>query len=347
MAKRIALFNHKGGVSKTTTTFHLGWMLSQKGYRVVIVDTDPQCNLSGLVLGIHGEAEFETFYQSESGRNIRAGLAPAFESQPRAIEAVDCVPVTGRDGLFLLPGHIGLSEYEVTLGIAQEISGSIPTLWNLPGSLSYLLDVTAEHHDAHYMLIDMNPSLSSINQNLLMTSDYFIIPSSPDYFSVMAIESLSAVIPRWHALSERLKANPNLKTTTYPYPNKNPKLLGTIIQRFRPRKGAPTIGFQKWIDTINARVSNQLIPSLTPLGMLLSEDKYQEIDGLYPNLCLSQIADFNTLIAKSQDYQTPIFSLTDEQLAHVGTVLETDQAKMREFEELFAILADRVITLTQ
>ena len=51
MAKRIALFNHKGGVSKTTTTFNLGWMLAQMGNRVILVDGDPQSNLTGLVLG--------------------------------------------------------------------------------------------------------------------------------------------------------------------------------------------------------------------------------------------------------------------------------------------------------
>src|SRR3972149_876264 len=103
MAKRIALFNPKGGDSKTTTTFHLGWKLASKGHRVVLVDADPQCNLTGLILGFKGEAEFENFYQAESERNIRSGLAPAFESQPKAIEAVECLPVEGPEGLFLLP----------------------------------------------------------------------------------------------------------------------------------------------------------------------------------------------------------------------------------------------------
>jgi cellulose biosynthesis protein BcsQ len=180
MAKRIAMFSHKGGVSKTTTTFHLGWMLASKGHRVIVVDADPQCNLSGLILGFKGENEFEHFYEAEGTRNIRAGLAPAFESQPRSIEPVECVAVEGREGLFLLPRHIRLSEYEVTLGIAQELSGSIQTLQNLPGSISYLLNVTAERYRADYVLVDMNPSLSSINQNLLMTSDFFIVPTSPD-----------------------------------------------------------------------------------------------------------------------------------------------------------------------
>lgn len=346
MAKRIALFNHKGGVSKTTTTFHIGWMLASKGYRVVLVDADPQCNLTGLVLGFKGENEFENFYQMGSDRNIRAGLAPAFESQPRAVEAVECLPVNGCEGLFLLPGHIRLSEYEVTLGIAQELSGSIQTLQNLPGSLSYLLDITAEKHSADVMLVDMNPSLSSINQNLLMTSDFFIVPTSPDYFSVMAIESLSTVMPRWHAWSHRAKSNPILKSATYPYPDKNPKFIGTIIQRYRPRKGSPTEGFQKWIATINERVTTQLAPTLEPLQMLLPKEKYKQVPDLLPYFCLAQIADFNTLIAKSQEYQTPVFALTDVQLGHVGTVLAEDQRKRQEFYGVFEALVEHIAILT-
>ena len=51
MAKTICFFNHKGGVSKTTTTFNIGWSLANKGYRVLMVDLDSQCNLTGLVLG--------------------------------------------------------------------------------------------------------------------------------------------------------------------------------------------------------------------------------------------------------------------------------------------------------
>lgn len=347
MHKRIAMFNHKGGVSKTTTTFHLGWMLASFGRRVLLVDADPQCNLSGLILGFKGETEFETFYEAQTTRNLRAGLAPAFESQPRAIEPVDCVPVLGCEGLFLLPGHIRLSEYEVTLGIAQELSGTIQTLQNLPGSISYLLKVTAEKYHADYVLIDMNPSLSSINQNLLMTSDYFIVPTSPDFFSVMAIESLSTVLPRWHAWSERAKQNTILMSAAYPYPQSTPKLVGTIIQKFRPRKGAATVGFQKWIDAINERVASRLATTLGPLGMLLQTERYAEVINLLPSYCLAQIADFNTLITKSQDYSTPVFALTDDQLGHVGTVLEEDQAKKKQFYAVFYDLAMKLETLTR
>ena len=185
MPKTIALFNHKGGVSKTTTAFGLGWMLAEKGHRVVLVDADPQSNLSGLVMG----DGLDAFYTDNPERNIHAALAPAFESQPKQIEAVECVPVESRPGLLLLPGHVNLAEYEVTLGIAQELSGSIQALRNLPGAFHYLISKTAMASSADFVLVDMNPSLGAINQNLLMTSDLFLVPTSPDYFSMMAIDS--------------------------------------------------------------------------------------------------------------------------------------------------------------
>jgi cellulose biosynthesis protein BcsQ len=347
MTCRIAMFNHKGGVSKTTTAFNIGWMLAELGHKVVLVDADPQCNLSGLILGYTGQTEFEAFYTNESERNIRAGLQPAFDSQPRLIQPVECVPVEGREGLFLLPGHIRLSEYEVTLGIAQELSGSIQTLQNLPGSIAYLLDRTAEHHGADYVIIDMNPSLSSINQNLLMTSDFFIVPTSPDYFSLMAIDSLVAVLPRWAAWSQRAKASAVLQASAYPYPDRTPKLLGTVIQKYRPRNGAPTEGFQQWIDAINKAVVERLVPTLTPLGMVLAPDKYNALTNFASNYNLAQIADFNTLIAKSQEARTPVFALTDEQLGHVGVVLEGDQAKRAEFRTEFYNMAERIVALVE
>jgi len=99
MVQKIALFNHKGGVSKTPTTFNLGWMLATKGKKVIIVDTDPQCNLTGMVLGFSTKEELEGLYKKE--QNIKFGLAPVFESRPKPIEAVDCLPVEKCDGVVI------------------------------------------------------------------------------------------------------------------------------------------------------------------------------------------------------------------------------------------------------
>lgn len=53
--KLISLFNHKGGVSKTTTAFNLGWVLAEQGHKTLIVDADPQCNLTALVLDYNSD----------------------------------------------------------------------------------------------------------------------------------------------------------------------------------------------------------------------------------------------------------------------------------------------------
>ena len=58
--KVISFFNHKGGVSKTTTVYHVAWMLNEMGKRVLMVDTDSQCNLT---LTCIGEDQYEDFVQ--------------------------------------------------------------------------------------------------------------------------------------------------------------------------------------------------------------------------------------------------------------------------------------------
>ena len=360
MAKQIALFNHKGGVGKTTTTFNLGWMLANKGKKVIIVDCDPQCNLTGMVLGFKDAEGFASMYASDAVTNIRDGLAPAFESRPVPIEPVNCELINEQPNMHLLPGHIGLAEYEVTLGIAQELSGSLVTLQNLPGSLHYLFSETADKYNADFILVDMSPSLGPINQNLLTTSDYFIVPMFPDYFSAMATESLASILPKWSAWAKQSKGLPILQQAIYPFPDKHPKFLGTIIQNFRVKKGVPAAAFQQWINEIKMGVQTNLIPMLSENDMLLPDELYTKASqiGSDPTQLsfffehtasqpLLQLSDFNTLIALSQKHKSPVFDLTDNQLEKEGIVLETMKKSMKEFRVLFSDGADRIITLTE
>ena len=360
MAKQIALFNHKGGVGKTTTTFNLGWMLANKGKKVVIVDCDPQCNLTGMVLGFKDAEGFALMYASDDVTNIRDGLAPAFESKPEHIKPVNCEPIDKQPNMHLLPGHIGLAEYEVTLGIAQALSGSLVTLQNLPGSLHHLFNKTAEKYDADFILVDMSPSLGAINQNLLTTSDYFIVPMFPDYFSAMATVSLASILPKWSAWAKHAKSSSVLQEAIYPFPDKHPKFLGTVIQNYNVRKGAPAAAFQKWIDEIKYGVAQTLIPMLRKNDMLLPDELYYEASEIgagniqrslffedTASQPILQLSDFNTLIPLSQEHNTPVFDLSDNQLEKSGIVLEKMKKSMNQFEVLFSDGADRIITLTE
>lgn len=345
MPTKIALFNHKGGVSKTTTCFNLGWMLAQNGSDVIIVDTDSQCNLTGMVMGYKGPTELEDFYRNEAGRNLRDALLPAFESQPRSLEAVDCLTVPGRPNLFLLPGHIAIAEYEVTLAVAQELHGSIQALKNLPGAIDFLLNKTAVEHGADYVLIDMSPGLGALNQNLLSISDYFVVPTSPDFFSVMAIDSLARIIPQWREWAKRAYALPLLRQADYPFPQPRAKFLGTIVQKYRPRGGAPAQAFQRWSDEIDQKVQDHLIPALSSSDMLLASDVYERA-GLGHGHRLATIPDFNSLIAKSQKAQTPVYALSPEQLGQGGRVLANTVASRDRFASIFMDLGRKIGMLT-
>jgi hypothetical protein len=146
----------------------------------------------------------------------------------------------------------------------------------------------------------MNPSLSSVNQNLLMKSNCFLVPASPDYFSVVAIDSLTTVIPRWRAWAKQAAGVKVLQGATYPFPNVTPQFLGTIVQKYRIRNtnaaatgsGAPTSakpaeGFQRWIDEVNKIVANKFIPMLRTEKMLIASERYEPL-GLGANRCLAE-----------------------------------------------------------
>lgn len=338
MTKKICLFNHKGGVSKTTTTYNLGWKLAREGKKVILVDADPQCNLTGLILG----DDFDDFYVNHQNDNIKSGIAPAFDATPIPLSPINCYEIPENNNLLLVPGHIGLSEYEVPLSIAHQLSNTIPTLKNLPGALNSFLDLLASKYSADYILIDMNPSLSSINQNLFCLSDYFIVPTSPDYFSVMAIKSLTSVLPKWEQWAKMARVA--FKDSSYPFPDKTTKFLGTIVQNFTIRNGEPSTAFKKWIDEVSNTISNHLVPTINAEGMLLEPTKY--LTGQIENgYCLAQISSFSGLIPRSQGGRLPVYELTDSQLG-VGTVLEQYQVIRERFLTIFTELATNVDNMT-
>jgi cellulose biosynthesis protein BcsQ len=279
MVKVINLFNHKGGVSKTTTAFNLGWMLGTMGKRVVLADFDPQCNLTGMVLGYTGIDDLEDSYKSDPPNNLKDALSPAFESKPKQIVGAECVQIPGNSNVLLLPGHIGLAEYETTLGIAQELSGSLLALRNMPGSIRFLLDATAVRYAAEHVLVDMSPSLGPLNQNLLMTGDHFIVPLHPDYFSSMALASLAKTLPRWKSWAKTAYSIEVLRNADYPFPEPRATFIGAIIQKYRPRSGKASKAFQHWIDQLVDGLRQELVPNLQK-AELLNATEYKAKVGL-------------------------------------------------------------------
>ena len=113
--------------------------------------------------------------------------------------------IQNRDGLYLLPGSFEITEFEVQLGISFQLSNSFSTMNSLPGSFYYLFKKCAEKFNIDYVLVDINPSLSAINQALISSSNFFVLPTSPDYFSQMAVKSMSRILPNWEKWAEQAR----------------------------------------------------------------------------------------------------------------------------------------------
>ena len=320
--------------------------MALKGKRVLLADFDPQCNLTGMVLGFKGVDDLAAIYSGTPPNNIKDGLAPAFESQPRPIVPVECVEIPGNKNLFLLPGHIALAEYETTLGIAQELSGSLLALRNLPGSIRFLLDETATKYNADFVLVDMSPSLGPVNQNLFTTSDYFIVPLHPDYFSSMALSSLAKVLPRWKSWADTAYEIEALTKADYPFPKAHIAFIGAVVQKYRPRLGRASKAFQRWIDQLTSGLKDTLVPVLEKASMV-DRKMFKDRLGTDPWIPLLEVADFNSLIALSQEFQVPVYALTQKQTGQAGAVWEQTVESMKQFGDAFFACADKVVLLTQ
>jgi chromosome partitioning protein len=318
MAKVISLFNHKGGVSKTTTTFHLGWKLARLGKRVLIVDADPQCNLTGLTLGLEDYDSLFAFYDSKQNTDIFSSLAPVFALGGDTVASQGGktpVAKTDNPNLFILAGNIRFSEIDTQIATALTSSQTIPILRRFVSAFNELVRQIAKDHSIDIVLIDMSPSVSATNHCILMSSDYFIIPISPDFYCYQAIDSLSNVFPRWVDEISSFKDGGSDSL-----PIINPKMLGYISQNYRiytveekaddNDQKSMSKAYAEWLDKIKGIVSERLVPVLKSKGMIVDEQTFRDAVSYDDPYHLAGVQNFSGLIPVSQKWSKPIFELT-------------------------------------
>lgn len=340
MAKKIVFFNHKGGVSKTTSTFNIGWKLAGLGNKVLLVDADPQCNLTSIFLGDN----FDSYYESEeTGKNnLMDGIRPVFAGTPHPITAIDCPAHALNNNLYLLPGHMNLSEYDPQLTFAINAPITLTSMQNLPGSFNQLIESTAEKYEVDYVLIDLNPGLSTINQILFISSDAFIVPTNPDIFCEMAIRSLSRIIPQW--INWKNVHINDFASATYPMPDCTPKFIGEIIQRFNIRRRVAANAYQPLINGIKNIVKDVFAPALQRSHMLFPTEKYGTA-SISDDFCLGEIKEFAALGTLYQATGIPVFAIPDDKLDASGAVGAQLIQNRTEFDTQFTDIANKIISL--
>jgi len=167
MAYIIAMSNEKGGVAKTTSTLSLGAALAELNYRVLLIDLDPQANLS-LALGL------ETGESAITSANILIEGA----SLQSAIHKTDIA------NLELVPSSFRIENAEQFL----------PMRTHYLSTLRDTLEADTLPYD--YILLDCPPALGAITLNALSTANLLIIPTQAEYFSAYALRNMMGTIRR-------------------------------------------------------------------------------------------------------------------------------------------------------
>lgn len=338
--KIIELFNHKGGVSKTTTTFHVAWKLSQQNKRVLLVDGDPQCNLTGMFIG----ESFDDYYENNKTKmmNIKDAVSVAFSGRPQPIVAIDCPHHIKNNNLFLIPGHMDLSEYDSSLSLALNSNNAIVTLQNLPGAFYELIKKCAEKYDIDYVFIDMNPGLSAINQTFFSYADAFIVPTNPDPFSVMALKTLKKILPKWKRWA--MQGRELFADSSYPLPTCDMKFIGVIIQRFNIRNNKAANPYTGKIEEIKQYVEVDFTEELKKNDMIFNIDNLIR-NGVISNRTLAEIPEFGALIQKANEAILPVFALTKSDMGTFGNVYDSMEEKRKQLNEIYETITKVVMEL--
>ena len=187
--KTIAIANQKGGVGKTTTAFSLGVSLANNNKKVLIVDADPQANLT-TYMGYYDENELPVTLSTLLERYIEDKEINSEEAILHHQEKVD-----------LIPSDLSLAMTESNLQNAMSIE------YAMKNCLSSLKD----KYD--YIIIDCMPSLSMITTNALACSDQVIIPVQSQYLSARGMGNLLNIVSRVRRqLNKELKVGGILMT---------------------------------------------------------------------------------------------------------------------------------------
>ncbi|EQM79114.1 hypothetical protein L686_02260 [Stutzerimonas stutzeri MF28] len=199
-----------------------------------------------------------------------------------------------------------------------------------------------EKYGIDYTLIDLNPGLSAINQNLFLNSDVFAVPTNPDPFSIMALDTLKTTLPRW--ASWKQSAIDVFSDSAYPLRDGLPKFGGAFIQRFNVRNGRAAKPYRENITEIKSKITNELVPALHRAQMTFDMDMYPE-ELKSKGYCLEEIQDFGGLLPKAYSVGAPIFDLANHEIGETGPILEALVEKRDVLSRKIASAAEELVKL--
>ncbi len=321
----LTFFNNKGGVGKTSLIYHLAWMYSSQHKRVVVVDLDPQANLTAAFL--HEDKIEQLWEQQKLGSTIYHCVKPL----TKVGDIEEPILQNVSPDLYLIPGDVELSGFEDALAGEWPKGMDDNNLYRPMRMLSsfwQVMQMASKKVKADLILVDIGPNLGAINRSVLIATDHVVIPLGADLYSLQGLKNLGPTLRSWESLwkkrldnwtdSTESKANPEFKL-----PKGKMEAIGYVCQQHSVRLDRPVKAYEKWVNQIPEVYRRAVLNQQNPETMKQADDP----------LCLATIKHYRSLIPMGQEHRKPIFNLTSADGA-IGSHANAVQDAKRDFQEL-------------
>jgi len=313
--KVLSFFNNKGGVGKTTLTCNLAAHLARSNYRIIVIDADPQCNATILTLGEDRAAplywEDEQCSERQQITNLWSLLEPIEYGEP--VVSGEIKPIlksTNRFGYDLIPGHPRVSIIEDRLSQAwrDSLSGDVGGLRKTNWVVT-LRNAIANSYDL--MVLDLGPSLGSLNRSALLGSDYFMTPMGADIFSILGLRNISTWMREWtlsylRGIEICMQTSPGA-TERFGLATQLPIVHGFVgytvqayIAKFKQGEKRPTKAFERVTSSFQGEVA-QYLSEFFADGVRIDNTLLGEVPNMFSLIPLAQTASSPIIDLRSSD----------------------------------------------
>jgi cellulose biosynthesis protein BcsQ len=258
--KSIAIFNNKGGVGKTTLTYHTACALAEMGHRTLLVDLDPQSNLTLFGLTVddlyevwrHEDVFIDDFDRSRKATSPER--MDALLAQPRSVHFLLkptedgtgelehlAQPVESRPNLDLLPGRLTIHMFENKIASrwSDAYQGDPLALRTITQIRHLCLDY-AKKRNYQFIFFDTSPSLGVLNKVIISTADAFVVPCMPDMFSLYGLRNIGRALQVWKKEFETMNALLSDQKRRY-FPDRFVQFLGYTVFNARKYSGSKNV----------------------------------------------------------------------------------------------------------